>query len=409
MLIVHRFMLRLVVNNINVDKGEIMEKEFCLYMHTGCGNHGCEAIVRSVSEILGKKIVLYTKSISEDEKYLKSPNIIFKETGNVPALGTIAGLITRIKMKGLGKQYAYVKPAYKNLFKNVYSNTVALSIGGDNYCYDGMPKVLEIINVYLNKKGAKTVLYGCSIEPDLLKDVAIVEDLKRYSLIVARESITYNALVKAGLKSKTILASDPAFTLETKENEDAEEIIGSNTVGINLSPLVLEDGNAILFDAYCRLLEWILEETDMRIVLIPHVIWNGNDDRVPLKNLYDLYKDSNRVLMIGDHNAIELKGYISKCRFFVGARTHATIAAYSSRVPTLVAGYSVKSKGIARDIFGTEEGYVVDSKNIRSDQQFVEAFAWLYNNEDIVRSQLVSKMPEYIQNAYAAVEIIKTL
>lgn len=195
-------MLRLVVNNINVDKGEIMEKEFCLYMHTGCGNHGCEAIVRSVSEILGKKIVLYTKSISEDEKYLKSPNIIFKETGNVPALGTIAGLITRIKMKGLGKQYAYVKPAYKNLFKNVYSNTVALSIGGDNYCYDGMPKVLEIINVYLNKKGAKTVLYGCSIEPDLLKDVAIVEDLKRYSLIVARESITYNALVKAGLKSK---------------------------------------------------------------------------------------------------------------------------------------------------------------------------------------------------------------
>ena len=139
------------------------------------------------------------------------------------------------------------------------------------------------------------------------------------------------------------------------------------------------------------------------------MIWNGNDDRVPLKNLYDLYKDSNRVLMIGDHNAIELKGYISKCRFFVGARTHATIAAYSSRVPTLVAGYSVKSKGIARDIFGTEEGYVVDSKNIRSDQQFVEAFAWLYNNEDIVRSQLVSKMPEYIQNAYAAVEIIKTL
>ena len=141
----------------------------------------------------------------------------------------------------------------------------------------------------------------------------------------------------------------------------------------------------------------------------PEHIWNGNDDRVPLKNLYDLYKDSNRVLMIGDHNAIELKGYISKCRFFVGARTHATIAAYSSRVPTLVAGYSVKSKGIARDIFGTEEGYVVDSKNIRSDQQFVEAFAWLYNNEDIVRSQLVSKMPEYIQNAYAAVEIIKTL
>lgn len=386
-----------------------MEKEFCLYMHTGCGNHGCEAIVRSVSAIFNKEIVLYTKNVFEDEKYLGNINITFREAGNIPPIETIDGLLARIKIKGLGKKYAYVKPAYKNLFRNANSNTVAISIGGDNYCYDGMPKVLEIINDSLNKKGAKTVLYGCSIEPELLKDIAIVEDLKRYSLIVARESITYNSLVKAGLKSKTILASDPAFTLETKENEDAEEIIGSNTVGINLSPLVLEDGNAILFDAYCRLLEWILKETDMRIVLIPHVIWNGNDDRVPLKRLYDLYKDSNRVLMIGDHNAIELKGYISRCRFFVGARTHATIAAYSSRVPTLVAGYSVKSKGIARDIFGTEEGYVVDSKNMRSDQQFVEAFAWLYNNEDEVRSQLVSKMPEYVQNAYAAVEIIKKL
>lgn len=386
-----------------------MEKEFCLYMHTGCGNHGCEAIVRSVSAIFNKEIVLYTKNVFEDEKYLGNINITFREAGNIPPIETIDGLLARIKIKGLGKKYAYVKPAYKNLFRNANSNTVAISIGGDNYCYDGMPKVLEIINDSLNKKGAKTVLYGCSIEPELLKDIAIVEDLKRYSLIVARESITYNSLVKAGLKSKTILASDPAFTLERKENEDVGEIIGSNTVGINLSPLVLEDGNAILFDAYCRLLEWILKETDMRIVLIPHVIWNGNDDRVPLKRLYDLYKDSNRVLMIGDHNAIELKGYISRCRFFVGARTHATIAAYSSRVPTLVAGYSVKSKGIARDIFGTEEGYVVDSKNMRSDQQFVEAFAWLYNNEDEVRSQLVSKMPEYVQNAYAAVEIIKKL
>ena len=386
-----------------------MEKEFCLYMHTGCGNHGCEAIVRSVSAIFNKEIVLYTKNVFEDEKYLGNINITFREAGNIPPIETIDGLLARIKIKGLGKKYAYVKPAYKNLFRNANSNTVAISIGGDNYCYDGMPKVLEIINDSLNKKGAKTVLYGCSIEPELLKDIAIVEDLKRYSLIVARESITYNSLVKAGLKSKTILASDPAFTLERKENEDVGEIIGSNTVGINLSPLVLEDGNEILFDAYCRLLEWILKETDMRIVLIPHVIWNGNDDRVPLKRLYDLYKDSNRVLMIGDHNAIELKGYISRCRFFVGARTHATIAAYSSRVPTLVAGYSVKSKGIARDIFGTEEGYVVDSKNMRSDQQFVEAFAWLYNNEDEVRSQLVSKMPEYVQNAYAAVEIIKKL
>ena len=52
---------------------------------------------------------------------------------------------------------------------------------------------------------------------------------------------------------------------------------------------------------------------------------------------------TGRVLLVGDHNCMELKGFIGRCRFFVGARTHATIAAYSSCVPTLAAGYSVKS------------------------------------------------------------------
>ncbi len=55
------------------------------------------------------------------------------------------------------------------------------------------------------------------------------------------------------------------------------------------------------------------------------------------------------------YNAKELKGYISRCRAFVGARTHSTIAAYSTGVPTLAIGYSVKARGIAKDLFGTEE------------------------------------------------------
>ena len=62
---------------------------------------------------------------------------------------------------------------------------------------------------------------------------------------------------------------------------------------------------------------------------------------------------------------MELKGYIARCRFFVGARTHATIAAYSSCVPTLVLGYSVKSRGIARDLFGNEENYVLPVQSLQ--------------------------------------------
>ena len=52
---------------------------------------------------------------------------------------------------------------------------------------------------------------------------------------------------------------------------------------------------------------------------------------------------------------------------FIGARTHSTIAAYSSGVPTLVVGYSVKAKGIAKDLFGTEENYVLPVQALKEE------------------------------------------
>ncbi len=57
-------------------------------------------------------------------------------------------------------------------------------------------------------------------------------------------------------------------------------------------------------------------------------------------------------------------------------RTHATIAAYSTGVPTLVVGYSVKARGIARDLFGTEDGYVLPVQQLKeSDELTKHSFA----------------------------------
>lgn len=41
---------------------------------------------------------------------------------------------------------------------------------------------------------------------------------------------------------------------------------------------------------YEILIEHILKETDMAIALIPHVIWDDSDDRIPLMQLYERYK-----------------------------------------------------------------------------------------------------------------------
>ena len=105
--------------------------------------------------------------------------------------------------------------------------------------------------------------------------------------------------------------------------------------------------------------------------------------------------------MIGDYNCTQLKAYISKCRFFIGARTHATIAAYSTCVPTLVVGYSVKSKGIAKDIFGTYDKYVIPVQDLTEDN-LINEFKWMVDNEKRIKNHLADFIPVYRQRVLDA-------
>lgn len=384
-----------------------------LYAHGGSGNHGCEALVRTVASLMpiGTEISVFSKDVKEDVYYIKDSNLKFVSCGNMPSKKTISGFWAAVRMKFFKRKFAYVKPAYKSLLKYADKNTLAVSIGGDNYCYDGYPEVLRVLNKALSKKGAKTVLFGCSIEPALLTDEKIVEDLSRYTLITARESITANALKNAGVKTKIALIPDSAFILPCVKKELPQGFIENNTVGINISPLVLscEGEKNVLFDAYCQLIEYIIAKTQMQIALIPHVVWKSNNDNTPISLLFEKYKETERVVCIKDCNATELKGYISRCRFFVGARTHATIAAYSSCIPTLVVGYSVKSKGIARDIFGTEENYVCSVQDINKKEDLIQAFQWIFENEKSIREHLKKFIPTYIEKVYYVQEKLQEI
>ena len=160
-----------------------------------------------------------------------------------------------------------------------------------------------------------------------------------------------------------------------------------------------EKKGGITMACYEELIRYLIQYTDMQIALIPHVIWEQNDDRRPLHELFLKFQGTGRVLEIPDGSCEELKGYIGSCRFFVGARTHATIAAYSSLVPTLVIGYSVKARGIARDLFGTEEGYVLPVQKLQDPGELVRAFSGIYEREAEIRGNLQEIMPSYVERA----------
>ena len=385
-----------------------MENKLVLYMHAGSGNHGCEAIVNSLCHMIRENAVLVSYRKTEDEKYsLKGLCSVIQER-SFEGKKAMHILYYFYRMF-TGDKESFIRYRYYPVFKEEPS-PLAISIGGDNYCYDSMLNDLRLSNSAFNKKGTKTLLLGCSIEPELLENEGIIEDLSKYHTIIARESVTYEALKEIFEKisnsgcpkiPKIYCYPDPAFTLAKKELPLPEGFAEGNTVGINLSPLIQSSENyeGITMENYQGLIRFIIDQTDMQIALIPHVVWKQNDDRKPIHELYEVFKDTGRVVEMGDGTCEELKGFISRCRFFVGARTHATIAAYSSCVPTLVVGYSVKARGIAKDLFGTFEHYVIPVQSLEKPEDLTEGFKWLLEQEDTIRGHLQEVIPDYQNRA----------
>ena len=365
------------------------------YAHAGAGNHGCEAIVRTSAALLNRSVILHSIRPEQDRQYDLDEVVsaIHQDQDSSLKMYSFPWFLSRIQTKLTGQITREIYYRKQALLDKVQPGDICFSIGGDNYCYPGT-EILAAENALLKQRGAKTVLWGCSVEPELTKNPAIAKDLARYDLITARETISYEALKK--VNPNTVLVADPAFTLERKDLPLPEGWIEGNMIGINASPLILQSGDGkLVMEAYKNLIGRILETTDCSVALIPHVVWENNDDRVPLKVLYNAFAETGRVVLIDDHNCMELKGYIARCRMFIGARTHATIAAYSSCVPTLVLGYSVKSRGIARDLFGTEENYVLPVQQLPDADALAQGFNRLLSTENAIRRHLEETIPEY--------------
>lgn len=382
--------------------------KYVLYPHGGSGNHGCEAIVRSTAKLLGGDLTLFSNQVEEDVANGLDALCAIRAAEMKINRSSFYFASAFMRYRLFGQKDAFDRLVFRELIKTATSADYLLGIGGDNYCY-GTPAYIYLVNQMLDEMGVPRILWGASVEPDSI-DATMLKDLKGYHKIWARESLTYQALVSHGL-NQTVLLPDPAFVLDKKELPLPEGFIEGNTVGINISPMIIgyaQRGVDVLAN-YKLLIQHIIDRTGMNVALIPHVVWNHNDDRKPLKHLYEMFRGSKRVCMLEDCNCEELKGYIAKCRFAVVARTHASIAAYSTCVPTLVVGYSIKAKGIAKDIFGNERHYVIPVQSLRKDTDLTECFIWMYRNEDNIRLHLKQFIPEYISVLKEPTLMSKTL
>ena len=375
-------------------------KKVILCGHTGSHNRGCEAIVKSTADLftsLGVDVILATHDFPYDCELgiLEFSQVVeYAEFRNHPVRRGVSLVMDRI----FRAQYAANCLRQKDVWK-VAAGNIVLNVGGDTYCYDVMPKTSVNLNLHCDKHNIPCIFWGCSIEKEKMQNRTIHADLGRYSSITPREPITYQHLLEANFpKENLYLMADPAFTLTPISCELPGNFIPNNTVGINLSPLVMEwsSNGELVWDNYCNTIDYIIRETSMNICFIPHVYRTETDyDMIPLLKLYEKYKSTGRVSIIRNTwlGCKQFKYIISQCRFLITARTHASIAAYSSLVPTLVLGYSVKSIGIAIDLFGKSENYVLATNNLQENIQLLKAFKYIVHHEREITEVLSKRIP----------------
>ncbi len=283
----------------------------------------------------------------------------------------------------------------RETIKELAKSDIAIHLGGDNYCYN-YNSWLYAFNTKAKELNKKLVLWGASLF-DEINDAELITDLDKYDLLMIREKTSYNAIKKYIDEDKLMLVPDSAFSLKKTEVKLDDWYKGRKVLGLNVSPLVIKSDDD--FNTIIDFVDYILSKTDYSISLLPHVTVEEVSDLLILDRIKEHYKDEDRIFAeSGNWNCTEIKYIISKCDFIVAARTHASIAAYSTCVPTLVLGYSVKSRGIAEDLFGSYKDYVLPLDDFNS-ENLINMFKNLDNKKEEIKKTLSKKMERIVPEA----------
>lgn len=409
-----------------------MKNQYYLLGHETFANRGCEALIRGISTIIRElqpEAAFLALSADEeaDRKQMADSNemrVCFIPTYHLPFYFRVWGKLHKV-MPGIRRVWTPSPGIPKGVRKRLLDTTAGIMTGGDVLSLDyGVPSLIVFVGQAESYMAERRPLYlwAASIgpfrsQPDLEQFMA--RHLAKYSGISVRESSSRDYLETLGLRNVKLVA-DPAFVMAS-EFWDISTVLpsefGGGLLGFNISPLIKSfrntDSDAMEMEtAVIGFLQDVIERTDLSIVLIPHVDsidgneWNS--DYLYMQHLLKRIllrpgKVAARIsLAPRDMNAVRTKYLISQCRYFIGARTHATIAAWSTHVPTISIAYSVKATGLNTDLFG-DLRYVLETPKL-SRVTLWDSLEKLRADERSIKLLLQQRIPEWQRRARYAVD-----
>ncbi|WP_348699992.1 polysaccharide pyruvyl transferase family protein [Duganella fentianensis] len=395
------------------------------------GNRGCEALVRSSVATLRAQIPdahFLVPSLDPERDSAQWPDAAAQGIEFVPS----PALPSSFKWRGrLCRRLPWLKvlawpslAGRADLEPYLKRADLVVSIGGDNISLDyGLESLFMFVGVAERaiELGKRVALWGASVGPfssDARVERQLSVHLRKLDMVSIRESHSLAYLKSIGVEANVVAVADSAFALDRIEVDVAPfwPIQGSEGVlGLNVSPLIEKTyarsgRSGTVAQETVAFIEWVLANTSMSVLLVPHVVpldgASGNNDEIYLDAIRQQVLNGGERVKIAPAglNACELKDIIARCTLFIGARTHATIAALSTCVPTVSIAYSVKARGLNRDLFGHER-YVLPTQNV-SALTLQQNLLMLQSEQGVIRAVLKEKMPEWKDKARLSAQVL---
>ena len=395
-------------------------KRFYLSGQRTFGNRGCEAIVRSTVDLLHAQfgeieVLVPSVDIAADRGQWPqaSERGVRFVSAYVPSQARYWVHMQRLPLPVL-KRARWPFPMPRWLRKDLSSVDAVLAVGGDNYSLDyRIPSPVMALDRFAMDMGKPVMLWGASVGP-FEREPAFVSPIRRHlarmDCLAVRESVSHRYLTDTLGLANVILMADPAFTLQAEPVDHSAfwPSGGTGVLGINVSPLIerYRYPGGDLRTEVADFIRHAVTGLGFGVLLIPHVnplrgeVTGGDVAYMEclLAQVADL--GSAVTMMPSTFNAAQCKHVIGHVRLFMGARTHATIAALSSGVPTISIAYSVKARGINRDVFGSED-MVLETSEV-SAASLRTSLDWLLREEHTLRAQLAGRVDQIQQETRIA-------
>lgn len=372
------------------------------------GNRGCVALTLSaiyfIDKVLTSAGVDYNIFLSDAQiktwGFNNIVNILGKEIPVIPfSTFTPVTFIQKLKQKiKVAYNYILCKSDKKDYFKNA---DFILNIGqGDSFSDIYGTKRFEQIdfaNVIARNYDIPYCILPQTIGPFNNQQVLLKarKSIEKASMVMARDkqSMIYTKKIAPDVNVKEYI--DVAFFLPYYKIEQESSYIH---VGLNISALIWAGGYTKnnQFGIKCdyqllirSIIKKFLSFPNVKVHLVSHVVEPDtcieNDYEVSY-NIWKEFADNRLVLAPFALSPIDCKSYISGLDFFMGARMHATIAAFSCNVPVVPMAYSRKFNGLFEDTLSYP--HVVDMKT-QENHEIISTIVDAFNHRSDLRDEMI--------------------